>query len=77
MSLKSDVQDVVLEAQAEVAEFLREFAMELVEEDAEIALRMMWNKMPNEAKEALKAERPQEYKEIVRRLNGGKNGGYS
>ncbi len=69
-NIKADFQDVMLEAQAEVTEFMREFSKEMVEDDVEQAIHYFWSRMPDEMKEQFKREKPQEYAELKKKLQG-------
>jgi hypothetical protein len=68
MSTKSDIQDAILEAQAEVADFMREFAEEILEDDVIGALRVRWMQLPDEIKEQFKKDNPREYAELIKQI---------
>lgn len=68
MSTKTDIQDAILEAQAEVMEFMEEFAAEIIEADIVAAVRVRWMQLPDEIKERIKKERPQEYAELMKQI---------
>jgi hypothetical protein len=70
MSVKSDIQDAMLEAQAEVTEFMREFAQDLIEDDIITAMRVKWAGTPDEIKEQFKADQPQEYAAVIKQIQG-------
>lgn len=63
-----DVKDIMLEAQAEVQEILREVAQELVMPQMMAQVRSMWMSAPDEVKEQFKIERPAEYAALMDEL---------
>ncbi len=60
-----DFRDVMLEAQAEVQETMREVARELVSPKLLAQARQAWLSAPNDVKEAFKREKPREYAEMM------------
>ncbi len=67
-NLKADFQDVMLEAQAEVTEFMRDFAAEMVQADIIQGLHHFWSTLSDEMKEQFKRENPQAYAELKKQL---------
>lgn len=61
-----DMKDVILEAQAEVMELVREVMQEIVTPQIKLGGRKLWATMPDEMKEQFKAERPNEYAEFMK-----------
>ena len=60
-----DMKDLLLEAQAEVQEVVRELLQELVMPMMRGQVKQMWMTAPDEMKEQFKAERPDEYKALM------------
>jgi hypothetical protein len=61
-----DLGDIVLEAQADVQEILREFFAELAEPAMMRQLKMMWFTIPDEMKEQFKKDRPEEFAALMK-----------
>ena len=60
-----DFRDILLEAQAEFAEVVREVMQELAEPLMMEAVRMKWAVMPEEIKEQLRQTNPQAYEKLI------------
>lgn len=60
-----DMQDLLLEATAEVQEIVRELLQELVMPKMRGQVKQMWMTAPDEMKEQFKQERPQEYAALM------------
>lgn len=60
-----DMRDVVLEAQADLQEALRETMAELARPRMMAEVRRMWMTAPDEMKELFKRERPEEYAALM------------
>lgn len=65
-----ELQDLMLEAMAEVQELVREFVNELTEPEQKVQLRQAWISLPDELKEKFKSERPQEYADMMKTIGG-------
>jgi len=65
-----DYKDLVLEAQAEVAEILQSVMQELMEPQMIAALRLRWGTIPEEAKELLRKQQPDTYNRLIQMLKG-------
>jgi hypothetical protein len=63
-----DMRDILLEAQAEFSEIMRDVMGELAMPQMIDALRMQWMTIPDEAKEMLKQQNPGMYKQIVEQM---------
>lgn len=72
MSERLDFRDMMLEAEADVREIFRDVMIELTEPAMEMELRMTWARMPQELKDRLAQEKPEEYAMLMKYLNGGK-----
>ena len=68
MSDRLDLRDVMLEAIADVREIFREVMIEATAPMVEMELRQMWAQMPQELKDRLAAERPEEYEMLMKQL---------
>ena len=65
-----DMRDMMLEATAEVRAIFRDVMMEMTEPQIEQQLRAQWAQMPQEARERFAVERPEEYKELMKKIGG-------
>lgn len=63
-----DLRDVMLEAIADVREIFREVMIEATAPMVDMELRQMWAQMPQELKDRLAAERPEEYEMLMKQL---------
>ena len=63
-----DLRDVMLEAIADVREIFREVMIEATAPMVEMELRQMWAQMPQELKDRLAAERPEEYEMLMKQI---------
>mgnify|MGYP003521666352 FL=1 len=68
MSDRLDLRDVMLEAIADVREIFREVMIEATAPMVEMELRQMWAQMPQELKDRLAAERPEEYEMLMKQI---------
>ncbi len=68
-----DYQDLILECAADVKEMFRQAVIELTQPRMEIQLRQQWATMPQELKDRLAAEHPEEYNALMKHI-GGTNG---
>lgn len=68
MSNGIDVRDVMLEAQAEAQEIMREVVKDLMRPQIIAQVKMMWMNAPEDVKELFRRERPQEYAELMEDL---------
>lgn len=68
MSDRLDLRDVMLEAIADVREIFREVMIEATAPMVDMELRQMWAQMPQELKDRLAAERPEEYEMLMKQL---------
>ena len=64
-----DLNDLMLEATAEVQEIIREIMEELAEPHMKEQAAAMWARMPDEMKELYAQERPEEYRAIMELLD--------
>ena len=64
-----DLNDLMLEATAEVQEIIREIMEELAEPQMKAQAAAMWARMPDEMKELYAQERPEEYRAIMELLD--------
>lgn len=62
-----DMKDVILEAQAEVMEIVRETLQEALAPQVKQAALGKWASMSADEKEQFKAERPQDYAALFRK----------
>lgn len=60
-----DLRDIMLEAQAEVQEIIRETLQELALPQMVEKFRMTWAQLPPEMKEKFQRERPEEYRALM------------
>lgn len=60
-----DVKDMLLEAQADVQEIMREVMQEIAMPQMMTTFKVQWAKMPNEMKERFAKERPEEYRKLM------------
>ena len=58
----------MLEAIADVREIFREVMIEATAPMVDMELRQMWAQMPQELKDKLAAERPEEYEMLMKQL---------
>ena len=70
-----DFRDILLESIADVREIVRDVMIDLTAPVMEMELKKMWAQMPQELKDKLAAERPEEYQALMKHI-GGKNNGY-
>ena len=63
-----DLRDVMLEAIADVREIFREVMIEATAPMVDMELRQMWAQMPQELKDRLAAERPEEYEMLMKQI---------
>lgn len=68
MSDRLDLRDVMLEAIADVREIFREVMIEATAPMVEMELRQAWAQMPQELKDRLAAERPEEYEMLMKQI---------
>ena len=68
MSDRLDLRDVMLEAIADVREIFREVMIEATAPLVDMELRQMWAQMPQELKDRLAAERPEEYEMLMKQI---------
>ena len=68
MSDRLDFRDVMLEAIADVREIFREVMIEATAPMVDMELRQMWAQMPQELKDRLAAERPEEYEMLMKQI---------
>ncbi len=68
MSDRLDLRDVMLEAIADVREIFREVMIEATAPMVDMELRQMWAQMPQELKDRLAAERPEEYEMLMKQI---------
>ncbi len=68
MSDRLDLRDVMLEAIADVREIFREVMIEATAPMVDMELRQMWAQMPQELKDKLAAERPEEYEMLMKQI---------
>ncbi len=68
MSDRLDLRDVMLEAIAGVREIFREVMIEATAPMVDMELRQMWAQMPQELKDRLAAERPEEYEMLMKQI---------
>jgi len=61
-----DLNDITLEAQAELQEIVRELLQELAEPAMMRQMKMLWMTMPDEMKEKFKQERPEEFTALMK-----------
>jgi len=75
-NLKTTMQDTMLEAQAEVTEFMREFSEEMMQDDITQGLHYYWAALTDDLKEQFKRDNPQAYAELKKHLQtkGEKDG---
>ncbi len=69
MSDRLDLRDVMLEAIADVREIFREVMIEATAPMVDMELRQMWAQMPQELKDRLAAERPEEYEMLMKQIS--------
>lgn len=60
-----DLRDLMLEAQAEVQDVMREVMQGLAEPIMMEQIVMQWHSLPDEMKERFKMDRPQEYAQLM------------
>lgn len=65
MANEFDLNDIMLEAAAEVQEIVRELLEELTEPHMQTQLRQSWMSAPEEIKEQFARERPEEYRALM------------
>lgn len=65
-----DMRDMLLEAVADVREQVRSVILELAEPALRQQVVMQWAQMPQEIKDKLATERPEEYKSLMDYLGG-------
>lgn len=65
-----DLNDLLLEATAELQEIVGEVMQELLEPQMLSALRLQWHTLPDDTKEALKQKNPVEYRRLIQMLEG-------
>lgn len=63
-----DIKDLMLEAQAEIQEVVREVVAELAKPRMMAQVRQMWLTAPDELKELFKRERPEDYAALMKEL---------
>ena len=68
MSDRLDFRDVMLEAIEDVREIFREVMIEATAPMVDMELRQMWAQMPQELKDRLAAERPEEYEMLMKQI---------
>lgn len=64
------MQDVLLEASAEVQEVMREILDEWAAPLATSQIRLFWQQMPAEIKEQFKKDSPQDYETLTKFVGG-------
>lgn len=67
-----DIRDVILEAQAEAQEIMREMAQELASPIIGAQIKAVWAGLPDEMKDKFKVEKPQAYAALMRELQRSK-----
>lgn len=60
-----DLNDIILEATAEVQEIVRELLEELAEPYMQAQIRQAWMSAPDEMKDQFASERPEEYRALM------------
>jgi hypothetical protein len=60
-----DLNDIMLEAAAEVQEIIRELMQELAEPHIRAQVRQAWMSAPDEMKARFASERPEEYRALM------------
>jgi hypothetical protein len=63
-----DLNDILLEATAEVQEIVRELMQELAEPHMRAQIRQAWMSAPDEMKDQFAKERPEEYRALMNAL---------
>lgn len=63
-----DINDIILEAQAEINEAIQDFMQELAAPQAKRMLQMQWAQMTAEQKELIRAENPVAFNQLVEYL---------
>ena len=66
-----DLRDMMLEAQAYVAEVAQDVMEEVMATQLQDALRLKWGMIPDEAKEMLKKLQPETYQKIMSMVEEG------
>lgn len=62
----TDLKEAILEAQAEMMELVREVMIEAIVPQVNMQGRKLWATMPDKMREQFKAERPNEYAELMK-----------
>lgn len=65
-----DFRDILLESIADVREIVRDVIIDLTAPVMEMELKKMWAQMPQELKDKLATERPEEYKALMDHIGG-------
>jgi hypothetical protein len=60
-----DFRDLLLESIADVREIVRDVMIDMTAPMMDMELKKMWAQMPQELKDKLAAERPEEYKALM------------
>jgi hypothetical protein len=68
MSEDFDIRDLMLDAQAEVQEIVREVVQDLLKPQMMAQIRQMWMAAPEDIKEQFKRERPEDYAALMDEL---------
>lgn len=65
-----DFRDILLESIADVREIVRDVMIEMTAPMMDMELKKMWAQMPQELKDKLAAERPEEYQALMDHIGG-------
>lgn len=68
MNKDIDLRDMMLEVTARVQELMMEFEKQLTLPKMKSQFAQLWVKLPDEAKEKFKAEKPDEYRALMEAL---------
>ncbi|MCA9916255.1 MAG: hypothetical protein KC496_23020 [Anaerolineae bacterium] len=68
--MTTDLNDLMLEAAAEVENVMIEFEMEMQKPQMLKQFAKLWAELPDEGKEQFKRERPEEYRALIAGLKG-------
>ena len=70
----SNANDAIMKGQTRFARFSREFRVKWDEPTVEVLKKGIWDSLPAEVKENLKAQKPELYKSMNKKYGGGRNG---
>lgn len=62
---ENDLREIMLEAQAEVAEAMREVARDMALPQMVDTFRRTWTQLPQKMKEKFQKEKPEDYKALM------------